>query len=82
MRPRPGCSACSRREPEKGRATVLVLRIVALLAVVAIGVCGLTWVFTGDRKYLKAAWRIFQFALAATLLFLAMLFFERLLVMV
>jgi hypothetical protein len=61
---------------------VLVLRIVALLAVIAIGVAVLAWVFTGNRKYLRIAWRIFQFALAATLLFLALLFFERLLVMV
>jgi hypothetical protein len=61
---------------------VLVLRIVALLAVIAIGVAVLAWVFTGNRKYLRIAWRIFQFALAAMLLFLALLFFERLLVMV
>ena len=61
---------------------MLVLRIVALLAVIAIGVAVLAWVFTGNRKYLHIAWRIFQFALAAILLFLALLFFERLLVMV
>lgn len=61
---------------------MLVLRIVALLAVIAVGVCALAWVFTGDRKYLRAAWRVFQFALAASLLFLALLFFERLAVMV
>lgn len=61
---------------------MLVLRIVALLAVVAVGVCALAWVFTGERKYLRVAWRVFQFALAASLLFLALLFFERLAVMV
>jgi hypothetical protein len=60
---------------------VLVLRIVALLAVIGMGVAVMSWVFTGNRKYLRVAWRIFQFALAAILVFLALLFFERLLVM-
>ena len=61
---------------------MLVLRIVALLAVVAVGACALAWVFSGNRKYLRIAWRVFQFALAAILLFLALIFFERLAVMV
>lgn len=60
---------------------MLVLRIAALLAVIAVGVCVLAWVFTGNRKYLRAAWRVFQIALAAILVFLALLFFERLLFM-
>jgi hypothetical protein len=61
---------------------VLVLRILALVAVIALGVAVLAWVFTGNRTYLKVAWRIFQVALAAALLLLGLLFFERLLVMV
>ena len=61
---------------------MLVLRIVALLAVVAVGVLALSWVLTGNRKYLRIALRVFQVSLAAILLFLALLFFERLLVMV
>ena len=61
---------------------MLVLRIVALLAVIAVGVSMLAWVFRGNRRYLRVAWRVFQFALAAILLFLALLFFERLAVMV
>ena len=61
---------------------MLVLRIVALLAVVAVGACALAWVFSGNRKYLRIAWLVFQFALAAILLFLALLFFERLAIMV
>ena len=61
---------------------MLVLRIVALLAVIAVGVCALAWVFTGNRKYLRVAWRVFQFALAAILIFLAVLFFEHLAIMV
>lgn len=61
---------------------MLVLRIVALLAVIAVGVSVLAWAFTGDRKFLRFAWRIFQVALAVTLAFLLLLFFERLVVMV
>jgi hypothetical protein len=53
-----------------------------LLAVIAVGVCVLAWVFSGNRKYLRVALRVFQFALAASLLFLVLLFFERLAVMV
>lgn len=61
---------------------MLVLRIAALIAAIAVGVSALAWVVTGNRKYLRAGWRIFQFALAAALLLLAILFFERLAVMV
>ena len=61
---------------------MLVLRIVALIATIAVGVSALAWVVTGNRKYLRAAWRVFQFALAAALLVLAIMFFERLAVMV
>ena len=59
---------------------MLILRIVALLAVIGMGVAAMAWVFTGNRKYLKVAWRIFQVSLVAVLLFLVLLFFERLLV--
>ena len=61
---------------------MLVLRIVALLAAIAIGVSVLSWALTGNQKYLRFAWRVFQAALIGTVLFLALLFFERLVVMV
>ncbi len=61
---------------------MLVLRIVALLAAIGMGVAAMAWVFTGNRKYLKVAWRIFQVSLVAVLLFLVLLFFERLLVII
>lgn len=61
---------------------MLVLRIVALLAVVAVGVSALSWALTGDRKYLRFAWRVTQIAIVGIAAFLALLFFERLLVMV
>ncbi len=61
---------------------MLVLRVVALLAAIAVGAALLAWAFTGDRKYLRFAWRVFQVALVAILGFLGLLFFERLAVMI
>ena len=57
----------------------MFVRIVALLAVLAIGTLALTWAFTGERKYLKFAWRLFLVALAGLLVILVLLFFERVL---
>lgn len=59
---------------------MLVLRIVALLAVIAIGISVLAWLASGNRRYLRAAWRIFVIVLALSLAFLGLLFFERLIV--
>jgi len=55
----------------------MLLRIIALLAVIAIGTLALSWAFTGEQKYLKYAWRLLVVALAAILLFLALLFLQR-----
>ncbi len=60
---------------------MLILRVLVLLAVISIGVAALAWILTGNRRYLRAAWRIFQVVLALSLLLLGLLFFERFLVM-
>lgn len=60
---------------------MLVLRILALLAVIGIAVSALAWILSGDRRYLRFSWRIFQVVLALSLVFLSLLFFERLIVM-
>lgn len=60
---------------------MLVLRILALLAVIGIAVSVLAWILSGDRRYLRFSWRIFQVVLALSLVFLGLLFFERLVVM-
>lgn len=57
-----------------------MLRVLALVAVIAIGVSVLAWVLSGNPRYLRAAWRIFQVVLALSLVFLGLLFFERLIV--
>jgi hypothetical protein len=61
---------------------VLILRFLVLLAAAAVGVSVLVWAFTGNRRYLRFAWRLFQITLAAALLILGLMFFERLLVIV
>jgi hypothetical protein len=60
---------------------VLVVRIVGVLVAIALGVCVLLWVITGDRKWLRHAWLLFKVALCVVVVFLLLLFGERLLVL-
>ena len=60
---------------------MLVLRIAALLALIAIGVLGLSWALTGERGYLKYAWRVVQVCVAFALGFMLLLLAERLVLM-
>ena len=41
---------------------LVALRIIGLAVVIALGVTVLAWAFTGDRKWLRLALRIFRFA--------------------
>ena len=41
---------------------LVVLRILGLAAVVALAVTVLAWALTGERKWLRLAWRIFKYA--------------------
>jgi len=59
---------------------VLVVRIVGLLVAIALGVCVLLWLATGERKWLQLGWRLFKAALVVVVLILLMMFGERLLV--
>jgi hypothetical protein len=58
---------------------VLVVRLVGLLVAIALGVCVVAWLVTGERKWLKVAWTLFRIALSVVVLFLVLLFGERLL---
>jgi heme O synthase-like polyprenyltransferase len=49
---------------------LVVLRIIGLAVVIALGVTVLAWAFTGDRKWLRLAWRIFKYAVFALALIL------------
>jgi len=52
---------------------IVVVRILAIAVVIALGVTLLAWLFTGERRWLLIAWRIFRYAvfglLAVLLLF-------------
>jgi hypothetical protein len=61
---------------------MLVLRVAGLLVAVALGVLVLLYMMSGERKYLRIAWRVFKVSLFAVVLILLILFFERLVVMV
>jgi uncharacterized membrane protein YhiD involved in acid resistance len=58
---------------------VLVVRIVGLLLAIALGVCALLWLATGERKWLRLGWGLFRAALFAVVLILLLMFGERLL---
>jgi hypothetical protein len=60
---------------------VLVFRIAGVLVAIAIGVCIVLWLATGERKWLRYAWRVFQVALVLVAGFLLLLFAERLLIL-
>jgi hypothetical protein len=59
---------------------VLILRVVGLLAAVGLGLLVLLYIISGDRRYLRFAWRLFQVSLAVVLVILLLFFGERLLV--
>lgn len=61
---------------------MLLVRVLGLLVAVALGVCVLMYVMTGERKYLRYAWQVFKYALFLFVLILLLLFGERLLVAV
>lgn len=61
---------------------MLLLRIVGILTVIAIGTGILAYLFTGQRSYLILAGRITKYALILALILLALLAFERLIVLV
>jgi hypothetical protein len=52
---------------------IAVLRVLGVAVAVALAVTVLAWVFTGDRKWLRLAWRIFKYALFV-LVFVLVLF--------
>jgi len=57
---------------------VPIFRALALLFVIAVCVCVAVYLVTGDRRYLRWAGTLFKLAVAAGLLFFAVLVLERL----
>lgn len=58
---------------------MIILRLVGILALIAIGGGLILYAATHDRRYLHFAWRVFQFALVFLLVFAALYVVERLL---
>ena len=61
---------------------MLVLRLIGILALIAIIGSIALYFFTRNRRYLTIAWRVFQFALVFLLIFLALYVLERLVLVV
>ena len=61
---------------------MLMLRLLAVLVVIALCASLVMWLFTRDRKYLRFAFRVFQFAVFAVLGVLALMVLERVFVLV
>ena len=61
---------------------MLLVRVLGLLVAVALGVCALMYMVSGERKYLRYAWQTFKYALFLAVLVLLLLLGERLLVAV
>lgn len=57
---------------------MLLVRVVGLLVVIALGICVILWLVTGDRRWLRFAWQLFRIAVFVLALFLVLLFGERL----
>ena len=55
-----------------------LLRLLAVLLVIAVGTGLLAYAFTGQRRYLAFAWRLFRYGLLLALLVFALMAFERL----
>jgi len=61
---------------------MLVLRLIGILALIAIVGSIALYLFTRNRRYLTFAWRVFQFAIVFLLAFLALYVLERLVLVV
>lgn len=60
---------------------MLLLRLVAIIAVLAIGASVLAWVVTRDQRYLHLAWRVTKGAAIIGLAIMALFAAERLIVL-
>lgn len=59
---------------------MLILRIVGLLTVILIGAGIVSYLFSGDKRYLRLSGRVAKYALIFALILLALMFLERLIV--
>lgn len=55
-----------------------LLRLLAVVLVIAVGTGLISYALTGNRRYLQFAWRLFRYGLVFALLVFALMFVERL----
>ncbi len=58
-----------------------LLRLLAVLVVIAIGVGVVGYVATGQKRFLDFAWRLFRYGIVFALLLFALMFLERVIVL-
>ncbi len=62
--------------------TLVALRIIGFIVLIAVGGSVATYLFTQDRRWLRFAWQVFKYSLLVVATVLAFLFLERLLLAV
>jgi hypothetical protein len=60
---------------------MLILRLLAILAVIAIGGGFVAFVLTGERRYLSFSWTVLRYSLIVGLILFALMAMERLIVL-
>lgn len=61
---------------------MFVLRLVGFLLLVTIGAALVTYLLTRNRRYLSFAWQVLKYGMVVTIIVLAFLLFERLVLVV
>lgn len=56
---------------------MLVLRIVGFIVLLVLGGCGIVFLVTGDRRWLRFASQLLRFAVILAAVFMALYLFER-----
>ncbi|MBW7901663.1 MAG: hypothetical protein H3C26_09310 [Rhodocyclaceae bacterium] len=56
---------------------MLILRLLAVVVVIAVIGGIVAYLFSGDRKFVQFSWRVFRYALFVALLIFALLVLER-----
>lgn len=54
-----------------------LLRLLAVILVIAVGAGFLLYVFTGQRNYLDFSWRLFRYGIVFALIVFALMILER-----
>lgn len=61
---------------------MVVLRLIGILVLITIGASLVMYLFTPNQRYLRFAWRVFQFAVVFLVVFMVLYVVERLVLVV